>query len=331
MKRFSSCSTVRSWCFPRATESSPYRRSWRDGTDPVTKAPVLAHSSELHFEAASPPVVGAELPLVASALSLQQTFDRDLSKLRVGDGFTRTLTLHATDTDPVVFPELSLADTPGLTGYPTGPRVSANTERGQFQANLVLRTTYVVDRVGRTGWPESRCAGSNRARDVTSMRPCPSSRFGADRTHHSASNAWVRPVAPRSPPRSAAWACWGYSPLQSYDGYAEDPVAWNGPYENVRANAEFLMRLCELLGKAPRCSACSRSTRGSRCASRRRWIARSRRSRTARKRLATPALPWKNPCFETGTRLHPAFPLCIYCAAHGRPWGTHGPRLQSNA
>jgi hypothetical protein len=117
-------------------------------TDPVTKAPVLAHSSELHFQAGVPPAVGSELPLVASSVSLRQAFDRDLSKLRVGDGFTRTLTLHATDTDPVVFPELSLSDTPGLTGYEAGPKVSASSERGQFQADLTLRTTYVVDRVG---------------------------------------------------------------------------------------------------------------------------------------------------------------------------------------
>ncbi len=109
---------------------------------------MVAHSDELHFEAASPPMVGAELPLVAGSLSLKQTFDRDLSKLRVGDGFTRTLTLHATDTDPVVFPELTLADTPGLKGYPTGPRVGASSERGQIQADLTLRTTYVIERVG---------------------------------------------------------------------------------------------------------------------------------------------------------------------------------------
>ena len=117
-------------------------------TDPVSKRPVLAHSSELHFDAASPPGVSTELPLIASSVSLKQAFDRDLSKLRVGDGFTRTLTLHATDTDPVVFPELALGNSPGLTGYPTGARVSANTERGQFQADLTLRTTYVVERVG---------------------------------------------------------------------------------------------------------------------------------------------------------------------------------------
>jgi hypothetical protein len=117
-------------------------------TDPVTKALVLAHSSELRFQAAVPPAVGSQLPLVASSVRLQQTFDRDLSNLRVGDGFTRTLSLHATDTDPVVFPELSLGTASGLTGYSAGPRVSANSERGQFQADLTLRTTYVVDRVG---------------------------------------------------------------------------------------------------------------------------------------------------------------------------------------
>jgi hypothetical protein len=117
-------------------------------TDPVTKASVSAQSGAFHFSAASPPAVGTELPLVAGSVSLKQSFDRDLSKLRVGDGFTRTLTLHATDTDPIVFPELILAGTPGLTGYPTAPRADSSSERGEFSANLTLRTTYVVDRVG---------------------------------------------------------------------------------------------------------------------------------------------------------------------------------------
>ncbi|MEI9935738.1 MAG: hypothetical protein WDO69_00805 [Pseudomonadota bacterium] len=140
-------------------------------TDPVTKTPVLAHSSELRFEAASPPAAGTELPLVAGSVSLEQTFDRDLSKLRVGDGFTRTLTLHATETDPVIFPEISPGETPGMTGYPMGPRVSSNTERGEFQADLTLRTTYVVERVGphrmpgvSLRWLEPR---TGRYRDAT--------------------------------------------------------------------------------------------------------------------------------------------------------------------
>jgi len=117
-------------------------------TDPVTKASTVARSNELRFQAAVPAGAGTELPLVASSVTLQQTFDRDLSKVRVGDGFTRTLTLHATDTDPIVFPELLLADTPGLTGYPSAPRARASSERGEIQADLTLRTTYVVDRVG---------------------------------------------------------------------------------------------------------------------------------------------------------------------------------------
>jgi hypothetical protein len=117
-------------------------------TDSITKAPLVAQSAPVHFTAASPPAMGNELPLVASSLAVQQSFDRDLSKLRVGDGFTRTLTLHATDTDPVVFPELALADTSGTTAYPATTRATSSTERGQFQADLTLKTTYVVNRVG---------------------------------------------------------------------------------------------------------------------------------------------------------------------------------------
>lgn len=48
-----------------------------------------------------------------------------------------------------MFPELALADTTGTTGYPATTQATSSTERGQFQADLRLRTTYVVDRVGR--------------------------------------------------------------------------------------------------------------------------------------------------------------------------------------
>jgi len=122
-------------------------------TDPATKTEVVVSSSELRFQAALPRGAGDPLPLVASSVALVQTFDRDLSELRVGDGFTRTLSLHATDTYPVVFPELQLAEVPGLRAYPAQPKASSNSEHGQIQGDLTLKVTYVVERVGPHGMP----------------------------------------------------------------------------------------------------------------------------------------------------------------------------------
>jgi len=66
----------------------------------------------------------------------------------VGDGFTRTVTLRASETDPVVFPELVLPEASGMTAYPSGLRATTNTERGTFGGEESLRVTYVIDRVG---------------------------------------------------------------------------------------------------------------------------------------------------------------------------------------
>ena len=117
-------------------------------TDPVSKSEVVARSAALRFEAALPQGAGDPLPLVARAVTLEQSFDRVLGQLRVGDGFTRTLTLHASDTDPVVFPEFQLAEVAGLRAYPAQPQASANSEHGQIQGELTLKVTYVVERVG---------------------------------------------------------------------------------------------------------------------------------------------------------------------------------------
>ncbi|HEV8551486.1 MAG TPA: hypothetical protein VGQ57_20705, partial [Polyangiaceae bacterium] len=76
-------------------------------TDPTSKSPVIVKSPTLVLQAAIPPGSGDALPLVTSSATLQQTFDRDVGTLKVGDGFTRTITLSATDTDAIVFPELA--------------------------------------------------------------------------------------------------------------------------------------------------------------------------------------------------------------------------------
>ncbi len=118
-------------------------------TDPATKTNLAAQSAPVHFSAAIPPAAGDELPLVATSVQLEQKLDRELSGLRVGDGFTRTLTLAATDTDPIMLPELSLPASSGLSAYPSPPRASSNSERGLIQAQEAVRITVVIERVGR--------------------------------------------------------------------------------------------------------------------------------------------------------------------------------------
>ncbi|HYQ03324.1 MAG TPA: hypothetical protein VER96_31835 [Polyangiaceae bacterium] len=117
-------------------------------TDPSSKLPIAVKSAALKFHAAIPAGASDPLPLVAGSVKLEQSFDRDLAGLKVGDGFTRTLTLSATDTDTISFPELTLSAVPGLTAYPGGTHAESTTERGQIAARQTYLVTYVVDRVG---------------------------------------------------------------------------------------------------------------------------------------------------------------------------------------
>jgi len=117
-------------------------------TDAASEAPVAVVSKSFAFQAAIPAGAGQTLPLVATSVKLTQLFDRDLSTLKVGDGFTRTLTLTATDTDTIVFPGLTLAAVAGMTEYSAGKHAESSTERGKNVATEAQAITYVVDRVG---------------------------------------------------------------------------------------------------------------------------------------------------------------------------------------
>jgi hypothetical protein len=128
----------------------PLVARWHDG---AAHADAFVASKELAFRAAIPEGAGEPLPLIAGSVRLEQAFDRELSQLRVGDGFTRSVTLHATDTDLIVFPEIVLGDASGLRAYPAAASAGTSTERGQIEAQLVLRSTYVVERVGRHTLP----------------------------------------------------------------------------------------------------------------------------------------------------------------------------------
>jgi hypothetical protein len=134
--------------FPQADgvlELPPLVARWHDS---ATDAEHAVSSTALRFSAAVPEGAGDPLPLVARSVSLTQTFDRELSGLRVGDGFTRTITLRATDSDPIVFPELTLESVSGLRAYVSPPKLGVDNQHGAIEGQLALVATYVVERVG---------------------------------------------------------------------------------------------------------------------------------------------------------------------------------------
>lgn len=122
--------------------------------DLTTRAPVRVASAPLTLKAALPrAAAGDQLPVVARNLTLTSTLDRKLADLAVGDGFTHTLVLSAQDTDPVMLPELTFGDVPGLRVYPAEPRAQSSAERGVISASRRYSATYVVERVGHYELP----------------------------------------------------------------------------------------------------------------------------------------------------------------------------------
>lgn len=112
----------------------------------------MVRGTPLTFTAAYPPQ-SSETLVVSPELSIEQTTDRALTGLRVGDGFTRTVVLHAEDSDPLVLPTLGFTEVSGLSVYPATPIDASNAERGQISASRTFSATYVLERVGHYELP----------------------------------------------------------------------------------------------------------------------------------------------------------------------------------
>ncbi|MGH8067602.1 MAG: hypothetical protein ACRERE_20695 [Candidatus Entotheonellia bacterium] len=104
----------------------------------------------LQVETRMPP--GAEnFPgLIATReLHVDQTWHPQPQKARVGDAFTRTVTLTAPDLPGMVFPPLPLAKVEGLAAYPKPPIVQDQVERGDLTGKRTETVTYICERPGQ--------------------------------------------------------------------------------------------------------------------------------------------------------------------------------------
>lgn len=120
----------------------PIIARWNEG-----EAVVTAASQPTPIHAAYAPG-SSEALIIAPSVRIEQTLSRPLSGLHVGDGFTRTVVLTVTDSDPIVLPTLEFAPVSGLSVHPASPQDVASAERGQITASRTFEVTYVVERVG---------------------------------------------------------------------------------------------------------------------------------------------------------------------------------------
>lgn len=110
--------------------------------------PLRVLTKPLKIHADVPRGAGSRSPLVAGSVELRRSIDGPLDQLRVGDAFTVTLKLTATDTDPVLLPALSLPEIPGLSRYEGEPSSRARADRGSYQAERTESVTYVATDFG---------------------------------------------------------------------------------------------------------------------------------------------------------------------------------------
>ena len=137
--------------FPQAVgviEVPPIPVSWT--ADDGSRARV--ETEPVQFEARFPPAAENEY-VVANALTLTESIDGDLDRIRVGDSFTRTLTIEAADTDAMMIPVVTARAPAGLRAYPSTPEVSTTVYRGTYRAKRTEATTYVAEDWGRTELP----------------------------------------------------------------------------------------------------------------------------------------------------------------------------------
>jgi len=108
----------------------------------------------LQVEARLPPGAG-DLPglIVTREFHVDETWHPQPRKARVGDAFTRTVTLTAPDVPGMVFPPLPLAKVEGLTVYAKPPIVQDQVERGDLTGKRTETATYVCERPGQFTLP----------------------------------------------------------------------------------------------------------------------------------------------------------------------------------
>lgn len=141
--------------FPQAIgviEVPPIEVSWSSAEDEW----VRVYSEPLEMEASLPAGADAGEYLVADSVTVDESIDGDLEHLRVGDSFTRTITIVAIGTDAMLIPESRLGAPDGLAVYPEQPLRRTSIDRGRYEATRVESATYVAEQWGRYTLPEAQ-------------------------------------------------------------------------------------------------------------------------------------------------------------------------------
>ena len=86
--------------------------------------------------------------VAAPQFNVDQTFDRDLEGLSVGDAIERVIRFEANDVMAMMLPALDIQALQGLKAYPLPPELQDNNNRGEMTASRVERISYIAQQPG---------------------------------------------------------------------------------------------------------------------------------------------------------------------------------------
>ncbi len=132
-----------------------------------------ATAPPIRFEARIPPeAAGLDYFIAAGDLTLEESFDVRPDTIRVGEAFSRTLTVTVRDALSMVIPPFETDSVPGLAVYPAPPRVDdSEGERGAAVIGTRIESVsyvaqvegeYVLPAVGLSWWD----VGTERLREA---------------------------------------------------------------------------------------------------------------------------------------------------------------------
>ena len=115
--------------------------------------PVQKFTTQIPFELAK---LQLDYAITTPQLTVEDSFDRDLTGLTIGDTFKRTVTVKGTDVLGSVLPALDPGHNDGLAAYPQSAKIDNYFDRGRLTGKRSESVTYVVEQPGNYDLPEIR-------------------------------------------------------------------------------------------------------------------------------------------------------------------------------
>lgn len=161
-------------------------------------------TEEVSFAAKPPPrAEGLGTVIAARELKVTDVWEPEPKSPKVGDAFTRTVTVTAPDVPGMVFPPFRLDPPDGVAAYPKEPTVNDHTERGTLTGNRADAITFVCEQAGTVTIPDRTLTWFDLdAKELKTVKL-------SGRTFEVAPNPTAAPPpAPTETPPSRIWSGW---------------------------------------------------------------------------------------------------------------------------